>query len=217
MSRLRSFYRHTFQPLETIHEHEDENQHDEQQNNDQGYDVGVRIRLTRKLLFHEYKRLNVIPYYVLSIGNHLVTLTDDIPSGNKLQVQYLGLYWLFKNQYEGSVRTTVSCLAMRKFIALKYGMTLFEMYKLPDDLKPEMFRTKLNVDVVDEHDNSQNLNDDQVEMLMDSAEHEDIIIVTDDFGELRVPSLDEMDWLYNRIKLLGPLKDDDVYNKMRYN
>jgi hypothetical protein len=196
---LRSFYQRNFQPLETIHEHEDEN--------DDCFDVAIRIRLTRKLLVHEFNRLNVFPYYVINIGNHLVTLTDHIPSGNKLHVQYLGLYWLFKNQHEGCVETTVSCLAMRKFIALKYGMTLFELYKLPDSMKPERLKSKLNVDVVDEDDKSQNLNDEQVSVLMDTADHKDVIIVTDDFGELKIPSDEDMDWLYDRIKVLAPKHD----------
>ena len=177
--------------LQTIHEEQDQLE-----------EVTVQITLTKTCLYAEYQRLNVYPFCTMNIGNHQVYLTPDdvLDKPDKLHFEYCGLIWLFRNRSQPTLQAVVSYRSMQKFIAYKYGMSLFEVYQNPEQAKKSLQKTEL-LAVLQEVQISEDAN--QISGLLAKSNKKSVNVLTDDFGIVSYPSAQDISDFLSKAKVMN--------------
>jgi hypothetical protein len=177
-------------------------------------DVSVQVTLTTTCLFAEFQRLNVYPFCTMNIGNHEVYLTPDdtFDKPEKLLFEYCGLIWLFKNRSKDKLQAVVSFRSMQKFMAFKYGMSLFEVYKNPEKAQSSINKSELKAILQDAFvtEDSQ-----QVSSLLAKTKSNNVIVATDDFGLITYPSSEDMNMFLSKAKVA--VGGYDTHIKQRVN
>jgi len=162
----------------------------------------IRITLTDKVLHAEYEKLNIHPNCIINLGSHVLYITADTdPSEVKLQRQFTGIVWLFKNRHaEESLGYCCSIKAVRKFFALKYGMSLFEYYKHPDKVASSLKNNEV-IALLDAQCKQEQFQ--HISELLRSTTHEKIELYTNEFGVVKLPSDQEIDDYLHIAKIVG--------------
>ena len=162
----------------------------------------IRITLTQKVLDAEYEKLNIHPDCIINLGSHVLYITHDIhPPEVKLQRQFTGIVWLFKNRHaEESLGFCCSIKAVRKFFALKYGMSLFEYYKHPDKVANSLKNNEM-IAMLDSQCKQEQYQ--HISELLRNTTHDKIEFYTDEFGVVKLPSDKEIDDYLSIAKISG--------------
>jgi len=155
----------------------------------------VGITLTQACLQAEFERLNIYPLNMITVGNHQVFISPEIAKEEKVQREFCAMVWLFKNRTKDRMQTCLNFKSVRKFFALKYGMSLFELYKNPEHVKKSQEAQRIHAQV-SEHITEYNA--EQVTQMLRKTPNAVVQIVTDEFGIVCLPSEQDMQVFLSR-------------------
>ena len=163
----------------------------------------VTITLTRKILYKEYERVGVhgiIYEKVLQIGIHDVRLNSDTPNEKRIHRDFLSCMYLFMNKdTEPALVTSVCLKGFHKFIALKYGMQLFSLYRNPSKVEESMKLKQVKAKTYNNEGEEEKSESGFIAKLLQDSSQYDVEISTDDFGVIKVPQEHDFKELYDKM------------------
>ena len=162
--------------------------------------ITLRVTLTSACLQNELQRVCCFEYNTINIGNHQVYITGDNPNTEKKLREYCAMFWLFHNRKYDTLQTCLNVHSVQRFIAYKYGMQLFELMRYPHRINehPEAQKFK---DMLGDSFYQQSALISSYIQLHHQAEF-DVQVDTEEFGVLKFPTSQQMDYFLTRAKVL---------------
>lgn len=179
----------------------------------------VTITLTRKILFKEFERLGVyglINEKVMQIGIHDVRINDTNPNDKRVHRDFLSCMYLFtRKDTEPALVTSVCLKGFHKFIALKYGMQLFSLYRNPEKVEQSMKLKQVKAKTFNNEGKEEKSESSFIAKLLQESSQYDVEISTDDYGVIKVPTENDFKELYDKMIVTQSLNAFNAITKSR--
>jgi len=174
----------------------------------------IRITLTNACLQQEYLKAGVTPLTMIQIGNHEVFISADKAQGEKLVREFCGLVWLYKHRKHDTMQTVCSYISVQKFIALKYGMSMIELYQNPMRIRESIQAQKLYMSIGGDQTMADESN--EISKLLKQAHAVDVEIFTDQFGVVCLPTEEEMELFLSKAKVVVGGFENNIYQRSQF-
>jgi hypothetical protein len=184
-------------------QNESEESDSEKENETEPY---VHIKLTDEKVEEYIKKFNIKPGSSLRFGKNRIIVSDKITTDERSRMELVNIFWMSTliEEDEVELSTIVGIKAAQMYVIFQQGVEIYENMKYKDyvdqHLDDEITVIKKNGDFENKLKDAE-----KISSFIEKTDFSQLVIITEKFGKIDVPSNEELDFFAGNFRLCKSL------------